>query len=115
MTCTSKEFRPRTLNRLFSRLPFVLGLFTFSAFSHAGELGNRSGAEIYTKVCALCHETRVGPSITGRQLHSEAVKIFVRHGSNGMPAFRPSEISPAELEAIAQFIMTSPVREEASK
>ena len=26
----------------------------------------KDGAEVYTKICALCHETSVGPTIRGR-------------------------------------------------
>jgi mono/diheme cytochrome c family protein len=34
----------------------------------------------------------------------EAVKAFVRHGSNSMPPFRKTEISDAELDALARYL-----------
>jgi mono/diheme cytochrome c family protein len=85
------------------------------AKAQATEPSNRSGEETYNKVCALCHETRVGPKLLGRQLSADAVKTIVRLGLNGMPAFRQSEISPAELEAVAQFVMTSSSLKDPSK
>ena len=49
----------------------------------------------------------VGPVIRGRGLPAEAVEYQVRHGQNAMPAFRPTEITPAELKALAAWIQTS--------
>jgi mono/diheme cytochrome c family protein len=34
----------------------------------------------------------------------EAVKAFVRHGSNSMPPFRKTEISDADLDALARYL-----------
>jgi mono/diheme cytochrome c family protein len=99
---------------LFGAIAFI----SFTAFlttANAAEPTNRSGEEIYNKVCALCHDTRVGPKLLGRQLSADAVKSIVRLGLNGMPAFRQSEISPTELEAVAQFVMTSPSQKDTSK
>lgn len=61
-------------------------------------------SELYTTVCARCHETRVGPTLLGRALPAAVVQTIVRSGLNGMPAFRPSEISHRELEALARYI-----------
>jgi (+)-pinoresinol hydroxylase len=33
-----------------------------------------------------------------------AVKAFVRHGSNSMPPFRKTEISDAQLDALARYL-----------
>ena len=33
-----------------------------------------------------------------------SVKAFVRHGSNSMPPFRKTEISDAELDALARYL-----------
>ncbi|NKJ44693.1 cytochrome c [Novosphingobium sp. SG720] len=72
----------------------------------------RAPAQVYAKVCGYCHGRNVGPIILGRQLPAEAVKYIVRHGQNAMPAFRPTEISPAELDALSQWVSTSPARSE---
>lgn len=37
-------------------------------------------------------------------LHPEAVKVFVRNGIKSMPAFRRTEISDEELEAVAKYL-----------
>jgi mono/diheme cytochrome c family protein len=40
-------------------------------------------------------------------LPADAIKIIVRHGQNGMPAFRPTEITNSELEKLGQWISAS--------
>jgi mono/diheme cytochrome c family protein len=72
-------------------------------------LGERAPEEIYAKTCGYCHGRNVGPVIRGRTLQSEAVVRQVRHGQNGMPAFRPTEITKSELDALAKWISTSKV------
>lgn len=65
----------------------------------------RSGEEVYRQTCALCHEhVRVGPQLRDRQLPSAAVVQLVRSGFNGMPAFRATEISDAELQSLARYV-----------
>lgn len=63
--------------------------------------------EIYGKICQYCHTTGVGPVLEGRQLQPAYVVATVRSGRNGMPSFRPSEISNAELLALGQWIERS--------
>jgi len=75
-------------------------------------LPQRTPAQVYGKVCGYCHGRNVGPIILGRPLPAEAITYIVRHGQNGMPAFRPSEITPAELDALAKWISASPARRE---
>lgn len=64
----------------------------------------KDGAEVYTKICALCHDTSVGPSIRGRSLDPTYIKLIVRHGSRAMPAFRASEIDDESLEKLAEYV-----------
>ena len=64
----------------------------------------KDGAEVYTKVCALCHETKVGPVLRGRDLDPTYIQLIVRHGSRAMPAFRSSEIDDQILEKLAEYI-----------
>jgi mono/diheme cytochrome c family protein len=73
----------------------------------------RSGEQVYGRVCALCHEHRIAPTLLGRQLPAETVALIVRRGLNGMPAFRPSEIDATELDALARFVQGSLARERA--
>lgn len=104
-----------------SRLPgawITVGcVLVSSAFLSAGvlaasqELGKpmpqRSPQETYRQTCGYCHGANVGPIILGRGLPADATKQFVRNGMNTMPAFRPTEITPAELNALADWIRAS--------
>jgi mono/diheme cytochrome c family protein len=62
---------------------------------------------IYAKTCAYCHGANIGPVIRGRGLSAETIKAMVRSGPNGMPAFRPTEITNSELDALAKWISVS--------
>lgn len=64
----------------------------------------KDGAEVYAKICALCHETTVGPTIRGRGLDPTYIQLIVRHGNRAMPAFRASEIDDQSLEKLAEYI-----------
>jgi mono/diheme cytochrome c family protein len=69
--------------------------------------GERSPEVVYAQTCGYCHGRNVGPVIRGRALPVEVIKLQVRHGPNGMPAFRPSEITQSELDALAKWISVS--------
>lgn len=62
------------------------------------------GVEVYSKVCALCHETAVGPVLRGRGLDPLYIRLMVRNGSRAMPAFRASEIDDASLEKLSEYV-----------
>jgi mono/diheme cytochrome c family protein len=87
----------------------VLGLASAAfAAQKLGEVqGERSPDIVYAKVCGYCHGRNVGPIILGRQLPVDAIKQIARHGQNGMPAFRPTEVTNAELDALAKWISAS--------
>jgi mono/diheme cytochrome c family protein len=70
-------------------------------------LPQRSPEKVYASTCGYCHGTNIGPIIRGRGLPAGTIQAMVRSGMNAMPAFRPSEISPAELAALAQWIEKS--------
>lgn len=72
--------------------------------------GLRPPDVIYAKTCGYCHGRNVGPIILGRALPAESIAYIVRHGQNGMPAFRPTEIKPSELDALAIWIEKSTAR-----
>lgn len=71
----------------------------------------KDGAEVYAKICALCHESTVGPALRGRALDPTYIKLIVRHGNRAMPAFRASEIDDQALEQLAEYVSKA----EASK
>lgn len=81
---------------------------TAQAAQKLGEVQpQRSPEQVYSAVCGYCHGQNVGPVIRGRGLPPEATEYIVRHGQNAMPAFRPTEISPGELKALAQWVEKS--------
>ncbi len=79
--------------------------------AHAQE---RRPEAVYRATCAYCHGHFVAPGVTvapvlqGRELAPALVSGFVRNGLGRMPAFRPSEISDAELTALSRWIQASP-------
>ncbi len=70
---------------------------------------DRGPETVYGQTCGYCHGRNVGPMIRGRKLPAATVKYFVRNGANAMPAFRQTEISDSELDALAIWISSSPV------
>ena len=66
-----------------------------------------SGEEIFEKICQYCHTQGVGPVLTGRNLPPVYFSVIARNGLNAMPAFRPSELSAADLEKVAVFLSES--------
>lgn len=69
--------------------------------------GERPPEALYAKTCGYCHGKNVGPVIRGRALPADTIKAIVRKGQNGMPAFRPTEITRAELDKLAAWISAS--------
>jgi mono/diheme cytochrome c family protein len=69
--------------------------------------GERNPEAVYATTCGYCHGRNVGPVIRGRALPAEVIRLQVRGGRNGMPAFRPTEITNSELDALAKWISAS--------
>lgn len=67
----------------------------------------RAPQAIYAKTCGYCHGAHVAPIIRGRNLPPEIIMQYVRTGPRSMPAFRPTEISDVELQALAKWVSTS--------
>ncbi|MFM2370482.1 MAG: hypothetical protein RIS85_204 [Pseudomonadota bacterium] len=67
----------------------------------------RAPEAVYAKTCGYCHGQHVAPIIRGRGLPPEIIIQYVRTGPRAMPAFRPTEISDAELKALAKWVSTS--------
>lgn len=68
----------------------------------------RAAEKVYADSCGYCHGRNVGPVILGRALPVPAIEAVVRGGLRAMPAFRPTEISDAELAAVAAWVSASP-------
>jgi mono/diheme cytochrome c family protein len=69
--------------------------------------GRRAPESIYAANCGYCHGHNVGPIIRGRGLPASMVEYLVRNGRGAMPAFKPTEITPAELAELARWISAS--------
>lgn len=80
------------------------------------------GHKVYQKWCYPCHGPGAGhpgtASLAARgqkpavleertDLTAPVIKTFVRHGSSFMPTFRKTEISDADLDAIAAYLTKS--------
>ncbi|MDQ3060128.1 MAG: cytochrome c [Pseudomonadota bacterium] len=68
------------------------------------------GQHFYQQVCAKCHETGIGPVITGRGLPEATYVYMARHGLNAMPAFRLSDIDDATLLDLAKYLSATKPR-----
>lgn len=88
----------------------------------ADQTRNQQGHEVFNKWCAPCHSAGPGnPGTTALEtlyqgakpgaleqrndLTPETVKSIVRNGVSVMPFFRKTEISDAELEALAAYLV----------
>lgn len=67
----------------------------------------RAPAAVYAQTCGYCHGANVGPVILGRALPAPMIMATARSGRGAMPAFRPTEISDAELAALAAWVAAS--------
>ncbi|AKH44128.1 mono/diheme cytochrome c family protein [Altererythrobacter atlanticus] len=88
-------------------------LFFAQSGGSAAEPGSPASGErppefIYDRTCGYCHGHNVGPILKGRELPAESIEYFVRHGNGAMPAFKPTEITPSELAALARWISDAP-------
>lgn len=60
---------------------------------------------IWRATCGYCHGSVPGaPELRGIGLPEETVITAARHGAPGMPVFHASEISDADLRALARWI-----------
>jgi mono/diheme cytochrome c family protein len=85
----------------------LIGGVAFAGQKLGEPQGERPPEVIYAKTCGYCHGANVGPVIRGRALPVDAIKLMVRSGPNGMPAFRQTEITKSELDALAKWISAS--------
>lgn len=92
---------------LGSMLALTLGTTAFAAQKLGEPQGERTPEIVYAKTCGYCHGRNVGPILLGRKLPVDYVTMTARAGRNGMPAFRPTEVSPTEMAALAKWINKS--------
>ena len=68
---------------------------------------------VFGMYCFMCHKegVQIGPtgifdmlSKSGNPLHEQYIRNHVRFGYNAMPAFRPSEVSPKELNEMVAYL-----------
>jgi mono/diheme cytochrome c family protein len=103
-------------------LDLGLGLGLGLGTAHAQDSASvETGKQVFDKWCAPCHGA--GPGMPGTQalqalyngqkparleertdLIPELVRTFVRNGVSVMPFFRKTEISDAELDALAEYL-----------
>ncbi|HUH87279.1 MAG TPA: cytochrome c [Pusillimonas sp.] len=91
------------------------GLLAFAGVAGAQESGWTSGAQAYSQVCAYCHDGgQVGPVLKGRNLPPAFFTAIARNGLRAMPAFPASFIDDATLQAVGEYLSTSPPEATAS-
>jgi len=96
----------RAILCLLAAGPLVIGLAT-SASGSVSATSSRPPEKIYATTCGYCHGSHVAPLIRGRGVPADAVIQIVRTGPAAMPAFRPTEITDAELKSLAQWLQES--------
>ena len=97
-----------------TRICIVAGFIAIASAASAAPVGPAMDAKLatgaegtYSETCAYCHGSNVGPIILGRHLPADMIKATVRGGRGAMPAFRPTEISDADLAVLADWISAS--------
>jgi mono/diheme cytochrome c family protein len=129
--CTHRPFTNLPALLAASGLLACGGLATGSvAFAGAGDTDASTidtGKAVFQRVCAPCHGA--GPGLDGAKLlpgaaaiaakykgtvpplleqrgdlTADYLKYFVRHGSGAMPMFRQTEITDAEIAAVAAYL-----------
>lgn len=66
------------------------------------------GQQLFDRNCSQCHPGGaggLGPALNNKPLPQWAIKFQVRQGLGAMPAFSDRELSDAQLEAVAQYLV----------
>ncbi len=99
----------------------ILGLLAIPAMAQVHADEHAAGRAVYVKWCAPCHDPGIthpgthaltvkyqgvkpGALLEWKDLRASTVKVLVRHGISVMPQFRKTEISDAELDALAKYL-----------
>jgi mono/diheme cytochrome c family protein len=89
----------------------LVALSLSTGFARAGDLPRdppRDPERIYAISCHFCHDNGIGKALKGAQLDPQRIRLAVRQGYVAMPAFAPSFITDAELEALVQMLSQAP-------
>lgn len=112
------------------RLLAGAAVLALAASATATEAPVATGRAVFQRVCAPCHAK--GPGLDGSpmlpgaaalatrhqgavspfleeraDLSAEVIRLFVRQGSGTMPMFRKTEISDAQIAAVAAYLAAS--------
>ncbi|WP_205041988.1 c-type cytochrome [Rhodoligotrophos defluvii] len=92
----------------------VLGALAGVA-QEAGTTAGQEGREIFTQAqpaCAICHTLadagasgKIGPNLDTLEPTEERVRLAVRGGADGMPAYRDI-LSEEEIATVAEYVAT---------
>jgi mono/diheme cytochrome c family protein len=66
------------------------------------------GRRVFMQQCHTCHpggEAGLGPAINNKPLPRSLIKFQVRHGLGVMPAFKAEQLTQAELDAVAEYLV----------
>lgn len=85
----------------------AIGMSVAASAQASYEVEPRDPQFIYDRTCGYCHGHNIGPIILGRNLPAPVISAIVRSGNGAMPAFKPTEITDAELAALAEWISTA--------
>lgn len=70
---------------------------------------------VWRATCGYCHGSVPGaPELRGIGLPEKAIVVTARQGAPGMPVFHASEISDADLQALARWITRQPTTVKAA-
>lgn len=83
------------------------GLSNSASAQATYEVDPRAPEYLYARTCGYCHGHNIAPIIRGRALPPAVIRSIVRSGMGAMPAFKPTEITDTELEALSQWISQS--------
>lgn len=102
---------------MIKKYPLILGLLSVLVSSAAYA---QDGEAIYKANCSHCHDPGMdnpgtqqltktrgeenGVLLDRENLVDAYVKTIVRNGLNGMPTFKPTQITEGELDALAEFL-----------
>lgn len=86
---------------------FVGGFSAPATAQATYEIEPREPEYLYARTCGYCHGHNVAPIIRGRSLPPVLISTIVRSGNGAMPAFKPTEITDVELEALSAWISAS--------
>jgi mono/diheme cytochrome c family protein len=111
----------RSAGRLFALASLLISMLALPVIADEVAPEYAAGREVYVKWCAPCHAPGVthpgthalmtkyqgvksGVLLEWTDLPASTVKYTVRHGISVMPQFRKTEISDAELDALARYL-----------